>query len=92
MSDSTGGWNIWGAGGDRIRQFTVAVVSWQDALDLFKSENPDVHVLSRHSVGLTTIHMLRMMSGEITEWVPLDCKDKIDRPGVVPIAIEMKQR
>jgi len=91
MSGSTGGWNIWGTSGERIRQFTVAVVSWPEALDLFQSENPDVEILSRHLVGMTAITKLRMVPGEITEWVPLDCKERLTRIGGVPVGMEMKQ-
>ena len=43
---------------------------------------------SRDSVGLATINVLRMVSDEITEWVPLDCKDRLDRPLGVPVGIE----
>lgn len=77
---SIGGWNIWTKGGDRVRQFTAAVVDEVEAVALVKAENPDVEeVLSRHPVDVGTIALLGMPSGDITEWVPLDCKQKLPR-------------
>ncbi|MFY9955230.1 hypothetical protein [Bradyrhizobium sp.] len=73
-----GGWSIWTKSGDRIRQFTAAVVAEVEAIARVKAENPDVEeVLSRHPVDVGTIARLGMPSGDITEWVPLDCKQKL---------------
>ena len=75
---SIGGWNIWTKRGDKVRQFTAAVVDEVEAVALVKAENPDVEeVLSRHPVDVGTIALLGMPSGDITEWVPLDCKQKL---------------
>jgi hypothetical protein len=77
---SIGGWNVWTRSGDRIRQFTVAMGAETEAVALVKAENPDVEeVLSRHPVDIGTIAQLRMPSGDITEWVPLDCKQRLPR-------------
>ncbi|MGE9009796.1 hypothetical protein ACO2JO_14510 [Leptospira interrogans] len=72
-----GGWNIWGKTGERIRQFTVAKISEQEAVAVVSAQNPDVEVLSRHAVEMNTIARLGMPPGDITEWVPLDCKEKL---------------
>jgi hypothetical protein len=77
-----GGWNVWTRSGDRIRQFTVVVVPLAEALALVKAENPNVEeVLSQNPVDVSTIAQLRMPSGDITEWVPLDCKQRLPRLG-----------
>jgi hypothetical protein len=78
-----GGWNIWTRSGDRIRQFTAAVAAQVEAIALMKAENPDIEaVLSRHPVDVGTIAQLGMPSGEITEWVRLDCKQRLPRIAV----------
>ena len=77
MGGSTGGWNIWAQTGERIRQFTVAMASEEQAVAALCNENPDIEVLSRHSVNATIIAELGMADGEITEWVPLDCKEPL---------------
>jgi len=41
------------------------------------AENPDIEVLSRQAVDMSTIGRLGMPPGDITEWVPLDCKEKL---------------
>jgi hypothetical protein len=87
----TSGWNIWGKSGTRIRQFTVAIASEPKAIEILKAENPDLEVLSRHVVGGNVLTTLRMTEGDITEWVPLDCKDKLARTGGVPINVAMKR-
>jgi hypothetical protein len=74
---SVGGWNIWGKTGRRIRQFTVATISEQEAVAALRFENPDIEVLSQHEVDLDTISSLGMSIGDITEWVALDCKEKL---------------
>jgi hypothetical protein len=77
---SIGGWNVWTRSGDRIRQFTVVVVPLDEALALVKAENPDVEeVLSQNPVDVSWISRLGMPSGDITEWVPLDCKQRLPR-------------
>ena len=73
----TGGWNIWGKAGERIRQFTVAIVQEQDAAARLRVENPDIEVLFQHEVDVSTISALGMSLGNITEWVPLDCKERL---------------
>jgi hypothetical protein len=75
----TGGWTIWGKGRERIRQFSVALPSEVDALAALKAENPDIEVLTKHPMSLSTLNNLGMTHGDITEWVPLDCKQKIAR-------------
>jgi hypothetical protein len=87
---STGGWSIWGKSGERIRQFTVAIASGPKAVEILKVQNPDLEVLSRHIVGGKVLTTLRMTEGDITEWVPLDCKEKLTRIGGVPIDVPMK--
>ncbi len=77
---STGGWNVWTRSGDRIRQFTIVGVSLAEALALVRAENPDVEeVLSQNPIDVGTIAQLGMPSGDITEWVPLDCKQRLPR-------------
>jgi hypothetical protein len=77
---SIGGWSIWTKSGDRIRQFTAAVVAEVEAIARVKAENPDVEeVLSQHPIDVGTIAQLGMPSGDITEWVPLDCKQRLPR-------------
>jgi hypothetical protein len=41
-----------------------------------RAENPDIEVLVKHAISLNTLNYLRMTHGDITEWVPLDCKEK----------------
>lgn len=74
MSSLQDGWSIWATSGGRIRQFAVAVVSREEAINTLNAENPDVDVLSLHMLGQTTLQKLGMTVGDITEWVPLDCK------------------
>ena len=75
----TGGWTIWGRCRERIRQFSVALPSDVEAIALLKSENPDVVVLAKHAISFDTLSYFAMTHGDITEWVPLDCKEKIAR-------------
>ena len=75
MGGSTDGWSIWAQTGERIRQFTVAIATESQAVAALRNENPDIEVLSRHGVNATIIAQLGMTEGEITEWVPLDCKE-----------------
>jgi hypothetical protein len=72
-----GGWNIWTKSGERIRQFTVALVAEVEAIARVKADNPDVEVYSRHPLDADTIARLGMAEGDITEWVALDCKEKL---------------
>jgi hypothetical protein len=73
-----GGWNIWTKSGERIRQFTVALDAEVEAVARVKVDNPDVEVHSRYPLAADTIAQLGMTGGDITEWVPLDCKEKIN--------------
>lgn len=75
----TGGWTIWGKCQERIRQFSVALPSDIEAIALLKAENPDVVVLAKHVISINTLNYLGMTHGDITEWVPLGCKEKIAR-------------
>ena len=72
-----GGWNIWTTGGERIRQFTVALSSEIEAVARVKADNPDVVVQSRRPLAADIIAQLGLTGGDITEWVPLDCKEKL---------------
>lgn len=74
-----GGWNIWGKSGDRIRQFTIARVSEHEAIAMLKAENPDIEVVSQHTVDMSVIEKLGMANYDITEWIPLDCKQTLLR-------------
>jgi hypothetical protein len=84
-----GGWNIWTKSGDRIRQFTAAA-SEPEAIAALRAENPDIEVLSRHAVAMSTIAVLGKTVGDIAEWVPLDCQEELTRTSGVPINIAMK--
>ena len=75
----TGGWTIWGKCRERIRQFSVALPSDVEAVAVLKAENPDIEVLSKHVMSANTLNGLGMTHGDITEWIPLDCKQKITR-------------
>jgi len=75
--NETGGWTIWCKSRERIRQFSVALPSHVDAVAALEAENPDLQVLTKHSVSHSTLNDLGMAYSEITEWVPLDCKQKI---------------
>ena len=79
--DPIGGWNVWGKSGKRIRQFTIALASEHDAVAMLKAENPDIEVVSRHAVGLSMLERLGMGNRDITEWVPLDCKQRLPATG-----------
>ena len=71
------GWSIWGKSGTRIRQFMVAFASRNEALVALKADNPDVEVISHDKVAGGTLEALGMTIGDIMEWVPLDCKEKL---------------
>jgi hypothetical protein len=71
------GWSIWTKSGERIRQFTVALVADVEAIARVKADNPDVELYSRHPLDADTIAQLGMAEGDITEWVALDCKEKL---------------
>ena len=75
----TGGGTIWGKCRERIRQFSVALPSDVEAIALLQAENPDIVVLAKHAISFDTLNYLAMTHGDITEWVPLDCKEKIAR-------------
>jgi hypothetical protein len=77
--NETGGWTIWGKCRERIRQFSVALPSDVEAIAVLKAENPDMEVLAKHVMSVNTLNSLGMTHGDITEWVPLDCKQKIAR-------------
>jgi len=77
--DEIGGWTIWCKSRERIRQFSVALPSEVDAVVALKAENPDLEVLTQHSMSCVTLNGLGMAYGEITEWIPLDCKQFVLR-------------
>jgi hypothetical protein len=73
----TGGWTIWGKCRERIRQFSVALPSDVEAIAVLKAENPDIEVLAKYVISINTLNCLGKTLGDITEWIPLDCKEKI---------------
>jgi len=81
---ATGGWTIWGKCRERIRQFSVALPSDVDAIAVLEAENPDIEVLAKHALSVNTLNSLGMTPGDITEWIPLDCKQKITRSDSQP--------
>ena len=85
--NGTAGWNIWGETNARVRQFTVAKVKESDALALLQAKHPEVKPISRHTMAASTIRMLKMADGQITEWVEteLSARGGQMRPGGVPI-------
>ena len=87
--DRIGGWNVWTKSGTRIRQFTVVVAAEKVALAALKADNPDLELFSCHPVNEDTIRQLGMTDGDITEWVPLDCKEKLRRVSV-PFGTDLK--
>jgi hypothetical protein len=72
-----GGWSVWTKSGERIRQFTVALSAEVEAVARVKADNPDIEVHSRHPLAADIIAQLGLTGGDITEWVPLDCKEKL---------------
>jgi hypothetical protein len=82
--DETGGWTIWCKSRERIRQFSVALPSGIDAVAALRAENPDLAVLTKHSMNHVTLADLGMAYGDITEWIPLDCKQKVIRINDLP--------
>lgn len=79
--DLNGGWTIWTTSGERIRQFSVAIGSEAAARARVRADNPDVAILSCYPVASATLVQLGMSSGDITEWVPLDCKVRVVTAG-----------
>jgi len=75
----TGGWTICGKCRELIRQFSVALPSDLEAITGLKAENPDIEVLAKHALSVNTLNYLGMTHGDITEWIPLDCKQKVTR-------------
>jgi hypothetical protein len=63
-----GGWNI------REKSGKVALASEQEHMAMLKAKNPDVELLSRHAISISMLEKLGMTEGDITERVPLDCK------------------
>lgn len=55
-----------------------------------KVENPDIKVVAKHSVSVTTLNDLGMTHGDITVWVPLGCKEKIMEIKDQPIEILLR--
>ena len=68
---------IWRKSRERMHRFSVALPSSVDAVVALKAENPDIGVVAKHSMSVTTLNDLGMTHGDITEWVPLDCKEKM---------------
>ena len=88
--DPIGRWNIWGKSGERIRQFTVALASEHEAIAMLKAENPDIAVVSWHAVGLSVLDKIGMADCDITEWVPLDGKQRLPAIGGIASRRAMK--
>ena len=62
---------------ERMCRFSVALPSSVDAVVAPKAEHPDIEVVAKHMVSVTTLNDLGMTHGDITEWIPLACKEKI---------------
>lgn len=82
--DATAGWSIWGRSGERMRKFVVATPDEETAIRILKSTNPDLEMVSRHSMSASTIKFLGMSSGQIVEQASADMKTPIV-PGGTPI-------
>jgi hypothetical protein len=79
-----GGWTVWAKSGGRLRQFTVAEPSEDGALATFKQAHPDLEVVSRHAMSLELMHWFGAKAGSVTEWMPIDPKQRITRAGDNP--------
>ena len=88
--NETAGWNIWGMSFDKIRQFTVAKADEQQAFAILRRAHPDVEIVSRHTMDVSTIRTLGIPEGRGVEWVPLDPKDPFTHIGGVPIGQPIK--
>src|ERR1700741_2579023 len=88
----TAGWNIWGYDGALLRQFTVAKGFEADALALLKTFLPHLKIASRHAMDHDLIGKLGLASGNIIEWIQIDPKQPLTRPGGVPIDQPMPDR
>ena len=82
---ATGGLNVWGESGNRIRQFTLAIADEDEAFKILTAAFPDLKVLSRHKVDAALIQMLKLPNGKGCEWVPIDPRDKLNHIGGVRI-------
>jgi hypothetical protein len=80
-----GGWNFWGKTNGRLRQFTVADPTESEAISILKATLPDLEIVSRHRLDLSLIQFLGAKNGSVTEWVPANPRDRLERAGGVLI-------